>query len=83
MVLMPFVLPVYAVWAWLAKSGDYVSLVLRISLTEGNHVAGQASEDSGAAFYTCLYVWALDAETVTEAERIRVKPPGPLAQALA
>ncbi|MBX9879405.1 MAG: hypothetical protein K2Y22_13170 [Candidatus Obscuribacterales bacterium] len=36
-----------------------------------------------AAFYTCLYVWALDAETVAEAERIRVRPPGPLAQALA
>ncbi|MBX9769948.1 MAG: hypothetical protein K2X29_01175, partial [Candidatus Obscuribacterales bacterium] len=36
-----------------------------------------------AAFYTCLYVWALDAETVVEAERIRVRPPGPLAQALA
>jgi hypothetical protein len=36
-----------------------------------------------AAFYTCLYVWAIEAETVTEMERHRVRPPAPLAAALA
>lgn len=36
-----------------------------------------------AAFYTCLYVWAIDAEAVAEAERVRIAPPAPLAQALA
>jgi hypothetical protein len=36
-----------------------------------------------AAFYTCLYVWATEAEAVEEAERARIKPPEPLALALA
>ena len=36
-----------------------------------------------AAFYTCLYVWAIDSEAVQETERVRVKPPEPLACALA
>jgi len=36
-----------------------------------------------SAFYTCLYVWAIDAEAVQETERVRVKPPEPLAAALA
>lgn len=36
-----------------------------------------------AAFYTCLYVWAIESESVQEAERVRVKPPEPLAAALA
>ena len=36
-----------------------------------------------AAFYTCLYVWAIEAETVEHSERQRVKAPGPLAMALA
>jgi hypothetical protein len=36
-----------------------------------------------AAFYTCLYVWAIEAETVTAVERHRVRPPAPLAAALA
>ncbi len=36
-----------------------------------------------AAFYTCLYVWAIEAESVEETERSRVKPPEPLAMALA
>lgn len=36
-----------------------------------------------AAFYTCLYVWAIEAEAVEEAERINVTAPGPLAAALA
>jgi hypothetical protein len=36
-----------------------------------------------AAFYTCLYVWAIDAEAVQETERVRIKPPEPLAAALA
>jgi len=36
-----------------------------------------------AAFYTCLYVWAINAEAVQETERVRVKPPEPLAAALA
>lgn len=36
-----------------------------------------------AAFYTCLYVWALEAEAVDESERVKVKAPGPLAAALA
>lgn len=35
-----------------------------------------------AAFYTCLYVWALEAEAVDESERIKVKAPAPLAAAL-
>jgi hypothetical protein len=36
-----------------------------------------------SAFYSCLYVWAIESEAVEEAERIRVKPPEPLAAALA
>jgi hypothetical protein len=36
-----------------------------------------------AAFYTCLYVWAIESEAVAHAERVRVAPPGPLAAALA
>jgi len=36
-----------------------------------------------SAFYTCLYVWAIEAETVTEIERHQVTPPAPLAHALA
>lgn len=36
-----------------------------------------------SAFYTCLYVWAIDAEAVQEVERARVRPPEPLAEALA
>jgi hypothetical protein len=36
-----------------------------------------------AAFYTCLYVWAIEAESVTHQERHEVRPPAPLAAALA
>lgn len=36
-----------------------------------------------SAFYTCLYVWAIEAEAVEESERIKVQAPAPLAQALA
>jgi len=36
-----------------------------------------------AAFYTCLYVWAIEAEAVEEGERVNVCAPGPLAAALA
>lgn len=36
-----------------------------------------------AAFYTCLYVWAIEAESVTEMERSHIHPPAPLAAALA
>ena len=36
-----------------------------------------------AAFYTCLYVWATEAEAVEEAERSAIKAPAPLAAALA
>jgi len=36
-----------------------------------------------AAFYTCLYVWAIDAEAVRLTERKRVRAPEPLAAALA
>lgn len=36
-----------------------------------------------AAFYTCLYVWATEAEAVEETERARIKAPAPLAAALA
>ena len=36
-----------------------------------------------AAFYTCLYVWAIESEAVAASERVRVLPPGPLAAALA
>ncbi len=36
-----------------------------------------------AAFYTCLYVWAIEAEAVAASERVRVAPPGPLAAAMA
>jgi hypothetical protein len=36
-----------------------------------------------AAFYTCLYVWAIEAEAVEEAHRARVCAPAPLAAALA
>jgi hypothetical protein len=36
-----------------------------------------------AAFYTCLYVWAIEAESVQESQRERIAPPAPLAAALA
>jgi hypothetical protein len=36
-----------------------------------------------SAFYTCLYVWATEAEAVEETERARIKAPAPLAAALA
>jgi hypothetical protein len=36
-----------------------------------------------AAFYTCLYVWAIEAEAVHEIERRKITPPAPLAAALA
>jgi hypothetical protein len=36
-----------------------------------------------AAFFTCLYVWATDAEAVHASERTGVRPPSPLATALA
>jgi len=36
-----------------------------------------------AAFYTCLYVWAITAEEVEEAMRAEIAPPAPLAAALA
>jgi hypothetical protein len=36
-----------------------------------------------AAFYTCLYVWAIESEAVEEAHRHRVSAPAPLAAALA
>jgi len=36
-----------------------------------------------SAFYTCLYVWAIESEAVQDAERVRVKAPGPLGLALA
>jgi hypothetical protein len=37
-----------------------------------------------AAFYTCLYVWAIEAEAATvHMSEDRVRPPGPLAHALA
>ena len=36
-----------------------------------------------SAFYTCLYVWAIEIEDLEETERVKVKAPGPLAVALA
>ena len=36
-----------------------------------------------AAFYTCLYVWAIESEAVEEAERVHISAPAPLAAALA
>ncbi len=36
-----------------------------------------------SAFYTCLYVWAIEIEDLEETERAKVKAPGPLAVALA
>ena len=36
-----------------------------------------------AAFFTCLYVWAIEAEALSEAERVNCQPPAPLAAALA
>lgn len=36
-----------------------------------------------AAFYTCLYVWAIEAESVEETQRHHVSAPAPLAAALA
>jgi hypothetical protein len=36
-----------------------------------------------AAFYTCLYVWAIESEAVAASERVNVRAPGPLAAALA
>jgi hypothetical protein len=36
-----------------------------------------------AAFYTCLYVWAIEAESATVHTREHVRPPAPLAHALA
>lgn len=46
-------------------------------------VATAASIYIKAAFYTCLYVWAVESESVEEAERARIRPPAPLAHALA
>jgi len=46
-------------------------------------IASAASIYIKSAFYTCLYVWAVEAESVEEAERKRVRPPAPLAVALA
>jgi hypothetical protein len=46
-------------------------------------IATAASTYIKAAFYTCLYVWAIESEAVEEAERTRVAPPQPLAAALA
>lgn len=36
-----------------------------------------------ASFYTCLYVWAIEAEAVEETERHNISAPAPLAAALA
>lgn len=36
-----------------------------------------------SAFYTCLYVWAIEAEAVAEIDRRKITLPGPLAAALA
>lgn len=36
-----------------------------------------------SAFYTCLYVWAIELEDLEEADRAGVQAPGPLAAALA
>lgn len=36
-----------------------------------------------ASFYTCLYVWAIEAESVEETERSNISAPAPLAAALA
>jgi hypothetical protein len=36
-----------------------------------------------SAFYTCLYVWAIEVEDLEEVDRAKVKAPGPLAVALA
>jgi hypothetical protein len=36
-----------------------------------------------SAFYTCLYVWAVESEAATVTERRKVAPPAPLAAALA
>ncbi|MBN8660520.1 MAG: hypothetical protein LCH63_03225 [Candidatus Melainabacteria bacterium] len=36
-----------------------------------------------SAFFTCLYVWAIEAEALSEAERVNCQPPAPLAAALA
>jgi len=36
-----------------------------------------------AAFFTCLYVWAIEAEALTEAERMNYAMPAPLAAAMA
>jgi hypothetical protein len=36
-----------------------------------------------SAFYTCLYVWAIEVEDLEETERTKVAAPGPLAVALA
>lgn len=36
-----------------------------------------------SAFYTCLYVWAIEVEDMEETERSKVQAPGPLAAALA
>ncbi len=35
-----------------------------------------------SAFYTCLYVWAIEVEDLEESERSKIKAPGPLAAAL-
>lgn len=34
------------------------------------------------AFYACLYVWAIEAESVSSGDRSTIRPPAPLAQAL-
>ncbi|HEY9871252.1 MAG TPA: hypothetical protein V6D08_18980 [Candidatus Obscuribacterales bacterium] len=72
-------------YVWYAKMGWTAPLVVVGALAWASLVVlvTALSIYIRAAFYTCLYVWAIDAEAVQETERVRVKPPEPLAAALA
>ncbi len=72
-------------YAWYAKMGLTSPVFVFAALLWASSVVvvTALSIYIRSAFYTCLYVWAIDAEAVQETERVRVKPPGPLAAALA
>lgn len=72
-------------YVWYAKLGFTVPIVIMGALLWASLVVivTAMSIYIRAAFYTCLYAWAIDAEAVQETERARVRPPGPLASALA
>jgi hypothetical protein len=73
---------VYAFMQYHILINPVVALAAAIAWVCALVIACAASAYIKAAFYTCLYVWAIEAESVEAVERPRVKPPAPLALAL-